>query len=197
MPFSSTTAATMTTTISEPVPILLAAVNGFITGVSNTNISGTGYFYSHSPYAPGILEGEEPYRACDGNISTKYRNFGNCYFGAIDKYCGLNTGFYLELQHGLTLTTGLRVCTADASPAYDPFVVSLEGSNISGDDLAYGTSWTLIYNGASGLQTNPGRESCGSIQFFNNTIQYKSYRFLVFRKRGIADSVQYSEVKLY
>ncbi|CAF1159884.1 unnamed protein product [Adineta steineri] len=194
MPFSSTTAATAI--ITEPVPILLTAVNGSIEGIYSTNIGGPSYLGS-PPFSSGIQQGAEAYRACDGDISTKYRNFGSCFQEVLATNCGLNTGFYLELQRGLTLVTGLRVCTADFPSEYDPFVVSLEGSNLSRDNLTHGTSWTLIYNGASGLHTDPGRKSCGPIQFFNNTIQYKSYRFLVSHKRGIADSVQYSEVKLY
>ncbi|CAF1613047.1 unnamed protein product, partial [Adineta ricciae] len=72
-----------------------------------------------------------------------------------------------------------------------------EGSNQSAANLTLGSSWTLIYNGASGLATYPGPNSGGSIQQTNNTISYKSYRFLVSGKRSTSNSVLYSELIFY
>jgi len=111
--------------------------------------------------------------------------------------CGLNTGFYLELLQGQVLVTALQVCTANDFPERDPLTVTLEGSNQSGTALTVGTSWSLIYSGNTGLPSNPGRGICGTVQSFNNSIQYKSYRFLVSGKRDMSNSVQYSELQLF
>jgi hypothetical protein len=141
--------------------------------------------------------GQGPASACDGSISTKYVNFGPCTISDNAPQCGLNTGFYLELQRGASLVTGLQICTANDYPDRDPFSVTLEGSNQSGTALTFGFSWNLIYSGISGLQADPGRNHCGIVQLFNNTIQYQSYRFLASSKRNISDSIQYSEVQLF
>ncbi|CAF1558763.1 unnamed protein product [Adineta steineri] len=151
---------------------------------------------------PGLLAGHyrpehSPANACDGDTSTKYLSYGRC---SDDKHaveCGSDTGFYLELKRGASLVTGLQICTANDRPERDPLTMSLEGSNQSGSNLTLGSSWTLIYNGPSGLQTNPGRLTCRIMQLTNNSIQYKSYRFLVSSKRGVENSVQYSELKLF
>jgi len=141
--------------------------------------------------------GQGPASACDDNISTKYVNFGPCAISVSAPQCGLNTGFYLELQRGASLVTGLQICTADDHLDRDPILVTLEGSNQSGTALTLGSSWNLIYSGISGLQTDPGRNHCGIVQLFNNTIQYQSYRFLALSNRGSEDSIQYSEVRLF
>ncbi len=158
---------------------------------SNSLASTIGSSAGQSPLAQG------PASACDGSISTKYVNFGPCTISDNAPQCGLNTGFYLELQRGASLVTGLQICTADDNPDRDPFSVTLEGSNQSGTALTLGSIWTLIYSGISGLQTDPGRFTCGIEQLFINTIQYKSYRFLALSKRDFEDSIQYSEVRLF
>ncbi|CAF1091796.1 unnamed protein product [Adineta steineri] len=60
-----------------------------------------------------------------------------------------------------------------------------------------GSSWTLIYSGSTGLETDPGRYTCAMVQLIDNSIQYRSYRFLVTGKRSTSYSVQYSEVILF
>ncbi|CAF1517571.1 unnamed protein product, partial [Rotaria sordida] len=107
-------------------------------------------------YIGQYIPTESPYNACDNNTGTKYLSFGTCGETTIDSICGLNTGLYLELQPGSSLIIGLQMCTGNDYPERDPFIVSLEGSNLSGTVLNLGTSWTLIYNGPSGLQTDPG-----------------------------------------
>ncbi|CAF4134679.1 unnamed protein product, partial [Adineta steineri] len=177
--------------------ISLDTIDGVVYGVHNTKInqdsqaSGSGLSSGHYP------TDDSPANACDGATSTKYLNFGTCSEGGYDITCGLDTGFYLELKRGVALVTGLQICTGSDFPERDPLTVSLEGSNQSGASLTLGSSWTLIYNGPSGLQTNLGRLTCGIMQLMNNSIQYKSYRFLVSSKRGASNSVQYSELKLF
>ncbi|CAF0967583.1 unnamed protein product [Adineta steineri] len=140
---------------------------------------------------------QSPDNACDGNHLTKYLNFGMCFEDSHGVQCGLDTGFFLELKRGASLVTGLQICTAEDFATRDPLMISLEGSNEPYPTLILGPSWTLIYNGPSGLQKDPGRLTCGIVQLINNSAQYKSYRFLVSGKRNISNSVQYSELKLF
>lgn len=109
---------------------------------------------------------------------------------------GLGSGFYVT--NSLTapsILTQFRIATADDRHGRDPLVVSIEGSN--GGDLTEGTSWTLIYNGSTGLEIDPGREVFGPFQSVLNIKPFSSYRFLTLVKRTIEDSVQYSEVEFY
>jgi hypothetical protein len=135
--------------------------------------------------------------ACDNNLFTKYLNFGWCQQYQFNDLCGLNTGLYLTLQRGASLVVGLQICTANDYLKRDPVTVTLEGSNQSGITLTLGASWTLIYNGSSGMYQNPGRCSCGAVQYFDNMIQYISYRFLVTSIRKMFDATQYSEFQLF
>ncbi|CAF1053954.1 unnamed protein product [Adineta steineri] len=135
-------------------------------------------------------------KASGNNITTKYLNFGSYLYLNTYDICGLNTRFYVTLKRGVSLAMGVQICTADDMSARDPIIVTLEGSNSTNIDLTYGINWNLIYNGNSGLTNDPGRLTCGQTQFFCNSKQYMSYRFLVTRKRALANSVQYSEVRL-
>ncbi len=178
--------------------IALISIDGSIKAIYNTQVYGDSLAST-----PGVNSGNYPSdqpvaQACDRNISTKYLNFGQCTEGNQAAICGLSTGFYLELQQGALLVTGLRLCTGNDFPERDPFRVSLEGSNQSGTALTLGKSWTPIYEGNSGLETDPGRNDCGIVQSFSNSIRYKSYRFLVvFKRTWSSNSVQYSELQLF
>ena len=140
--------------------------------------------------------GEAPYYGCDGNTATKSLNFGNCAQADNSLTCGLNTGLYVTQSGSESLVIGLRLCTGNDMPVRDPMNVTLEGSNASNSNLVLGSSWTLIYQGNSGLDVDPGRTSCGGIVLFSNTLRFNSYRFLVTWKRGSDNSIQFSELKL-
>ena len=76
-------------------------------------------------------------------------------------------------------------------------MVTLEGSNTDKSLLTLGSSWTLIYNGSSGLKSDPGRGKAGVLQMLNNSQPYHSYRLLIVSKRGIESGVHYSEFAFY
>ena len=175
----------------------LVSVDGTIRGVYNTTVGGSSTASSAGTGVGQYIANDPPANACDNDTSTQYLNFGSCTQTDNSSLCGLNTGFYLELQRGSSLVNSIQLCTANDSAERDPLVVSLEGSNLSGTNLTLGSSWSLIYNDTSGLDTDPGRSSCGSVQTINNAVQYKSYRFLVSGKRSMSNSVQYSEVRLF
>ncbi|CAF1006642.1 unnamed protein product [Adineta ricciae] len=194
---TTTSNMTMTTTEIDMCMILLTAVQRKVYGVHNTFVGG-----DSTRATPGSKRGQyspedSPDKACDGNVSTKYINYGSCEKMIFSDSCGLNTGFYLELARGSTLINGLKICLTGLSCPCGPTVVSLEGSNMTGTDLTLGSSWTLLYHGTSGLSDDPGRQKCGSLQHFNNTIAYTSYRFLVLAKNAGEVLVEYSEVQLY
>ncbi|CAF1088951.1 unnamed protein product [Adineta ricciae] len=193
----TTTMITGSSTITEEGQVSLVAVKKSVKGVHHTVMGGSSMEAGAGDDSGHYLPYNTPAKACDNDLTTKYVSFGPCYLYKDGDMCGLNTGFYLELQHGPTIVNALRICTANDSAERDPTVVSLEGSHISGIPLIRGTSWTPLYKGASGLEKDPGRSKCGPIQHFDNAIKYKSYRFLVSGKRSVSNSVQYSEVQLY
>ena len=157
---------------------------------STPSISGSGsangqYYYT-----------EIPSYACDGSLSNQYTSFGACTVAGNTMACGTNTGFYRTPLRGASLITGLQVCTGSSTIARDPITITFEGSNQAASALNLGSSWTLLYTGQSGLATNPGRQACGTSQYFTNSIWYYSYRFLVTSKRGNQSATSYSEVRL-
>ena len=167
-----------------------AVWNTIAGGDSTLSTSGSGIWN----YFPG----ETAQSACDNNITIKNTSFGPCNASnrAID--CGSNTGFYRTLSRGPSLITALQVCTENANPPRDPMTITFEGSNQLTPALNIGSSWTLIYNGPSGLVIDPGRRSCGIVQSFSgHSVRYSSYRFLVTLKRSNGSSVSYADVKLF
>ena len=90
-----------------------------------------------------------------------------------------------------------RFCAANSLPARDPLSVTIEGINQTGSSLFLGSSWSLIYNGSTGLEPDTGRFNCDTIQTLSNSIAYKNYRFLVTLKRSNQSAVQYSEIQLF
>jgi len=76
--------------------------------------------------------------------------------------------------------------------------ITIEGSIQPSSALLLGSSWTLLYNGSSGLDSDPGRSSEGVIETVTNIISsYNSYRLLVTSKRNSSNAVQYSEIELF
>ncbi|CAF1479303.1 unnamed protein product, partial [Rotaria sordida] len=134
-----------------------------------------------------------------GNISIK--SFNNCFGSGSTNTknlkTGLNTGFYLKLNAGICIVNGFQFTTATSHPKRDPIMVTLEGSNANKSLLTLGSSWTLMYNGSSGLESVPGRGKTGVLQMFNNSQPYRSYRLLVVLKRGVESGVHYSEFAFY
>jgi hypothetical protein len=173
-----------------------ACSNETVYGLWNTFAGGNGTIALSGSSAGDYYPGEDPPNVCDNNFGTKYTNFGACNSGSNSVSCGSNTGFYRTPQRGASLLIGLQVCTGPNLPNRDPITITFEGSNQPNASLLLGSSWTLIYNGSSGLDADPGRLTCGTTQFFrNNSIWYSSYRLLVTSKRGVDTSTWYSEVQ--
>lgn len=151
---------------------------------------------SQGDYSGQYLINKNAVSAIDQIITTKYVNYGYSNKTILTASGGLDSGFYLTTSLSSSpILTKFRIGTANDRPYRDPLVVTIEGSN--GGDLTQGGSWTLIYNGSTGLEIDPGRETFGSFQSILNFKPFYSYRFLTVSKRSIDDSVQYSEVEFY
>ncbi|CAF4833910.1 unnamed protein product, partial [Rotaria magnacalcarata] len=153
-----------------------------------SNGTGIGKYYS----------GEGPGNAFDRNTNTKYTNSGACNNTASGSpTCGQNTGVYLTLQRGASMLVAFRLATANSYPQRDPLMITIEGSNSNSTELTRGSSWTLLYNGSSGISTTQTRLTCGSTQWLpTNSTWYASYRFLVnlAMNNGVSmPTIQYSE----
>ena len=181
------------------VPILVIGVNDTLVGLWQTTSGGSGTLATPGWNAGNYVAAEPPRSAFDGNCLTKFTSFGTCSLsGASATVCGLQTGFYVTLQRGATVMKALQFCTGNDNPPRDPLTMTLEGSNQTGSALMLGSSWSLVYNGITGLATDPGRQSLGVKQTFSsNTIAYSSYRFLITSKRAADIATQYSELNLF
>ncbi|CAF4182198.1 unnamed protein product, partial [Adineta steineri] len=115
--------------VCPPITTLISldTIDGVVYGVHNTKIN-----QDSQASGPGLLSGHyptdhSPANACDGATSTKYLHFGWCQSDHWEVYCGLDTGFYLELKRGASFVTGLQICPANDRESRDPLTVSLEG----------------------------------------------------------------------
>ncbi|CAF1129246.1 unnamed protein product [Rotaria sordida] len=184
-----------TTTTARPIVAITQAGDSII-GICNTIAGGsTGTSGSSYPFY------ESPSDAIDGSTSTKYLNYGSLSSSCSSSSpAGIDTGFYITPAiSNTTIALGLLFATANDSPDRDPITVTLEGTNATSSvGLNSGASWTLIYNGSTGIDPSidPGRNTYLSQQNFSNTIAFSSYRLLVTSKRGSGNAVQYSEAQI-
>jgi hypothetical protein len=145
-------------------------------------------------------EAEIPEYVFDSDKTTKYNSYGVCSRIPSSKNldCGINTGFYVVLRSCPSLLIAFRFRTANDLSERDPFRITIEGSNQNSSDLLFGSSWTLIYSGSTGLDTISDRYTYGVTQWIpNNLLWFKSYRVLVIEKRDVPNAVQYADVDLY
>ena len=195
---TATTTTTTTTTTVQGLP-LLTDTNEIIIGLWNTVAGG-----NQTISIPGGCVGchvplERPENAFDQNVTTKYTNFGSCGAFVLSPTCGINTGIYVPLRRGSSLLLAFRFCTGNNIPERDPLTVTIEGSNQPNSAFILSSSWTLIYDGSTGLDIDPGRFNYGIMQnLTSNTAWYNSYRILISSKRNIdANAVQYGEIELF
>lgn len=179
---------------------LLTTTNETVYGVWNTTAGGdsipsTSGISSVGSYYPS----QGPDNVFDNRTNTKYTSFGTCTFlsGMQSLQCGENTGFYFTPQQGPSLLVSVQFCTGNDLPDRDPLTITIEGSNQSPSLLTLGLSWTLFYNGSTGLQLTSARQTCGVTQSISgNSNWYSSYRILATSKRDNQTCTQYSEVIL-
>ena len=135
-------------------------------------------------------EGAE--KVADGDVHTKYRNFGKA-----------NSGFIVTPSVGLTTVSAFIITTASDFPERDPGSWELYGTTdpITSPDFSQGVSenWQLI---ASGNFSLPDNRLATSVPIqFENAVPYLSYRMVFPTLKDPsspnADSVQFAEIQLY
>lgn len=169
-------------------------------GIWNTVAGGNSIAATGGMGAGMYVAAEPPINAFDSNCATKYTSFGECPATnpSGNLTCGTKTGFYVTLQGGAVVVHSFRFCTGNDFPERDPMTLTVEGSNSTGAALNLGSSWTLLYNGLSGLSIDPGRNSLGqTVAIPSNTVAYLSYRILISSKRAANYVCQYSELQLF
>lgn len=173
--------------------ILLTDTNETIFGIFNTTAGGSS---SSATSIQQYHSSESPENVFDRNVNTKYYNYGLS--SLPNSSTGINSGFYFTVKRGSSLLIAVQFCTANDHPDRDPLTMTIEGTNHISTLLTDGSSWTLIYNGTTGLENTTQRYTNGTnIRLSNRFVWYLSYRLLITSKRGIDDGVQYSEVYLY
>ncbi|MDR2463405.1 MAG: glycoside hydrolase family 95 protein [Verrucomicrobiales bacterium] len=108
----------------------------------------------------------------------------------------LQPGFVLTLSAGETVAKGFRFITGGDVPGRDPLTVVVEGSN---DDKAFengAKDFTLLYEGPSGLENDPGRRKEGGWIKLENTLPFKTYRVLFTQTRENGAGTQFGEFQL-
>lgn len=171
---------------SSSVQSLWNTVAGGFPSIAVENASGVGtYFTSQS--ASNLF---------DGRTTTKFTSRGNSSSGS-NAIAGLNTGFHLTIAECQPTLVQFRLATSDTGPERDPMTMTIEGSNCY--NLTTCASWSLIYNGTTGLDGVPARQTFGPLQTISSPVVYTSYRFLMTSKRNSTNSIfiSYSEVELY
>ena len=180
---------------------MLTGKNEVIYGLWNTTASGDSTLSTLGPSAGSYGTSQGPDNAFDQNSTTKYTSYGVCNSSSAPSLarsvCGTNTGVFLTLQRGPSVLIAIRFRAATSLPERDPMRITIEGSNQPSSVLLLSSSWTLIYHGSNGFDSDPGRSNFGVTEMLpNNAVLYQSYRLLVTSTRNISNAVQYSEVEL-
>lgn len=146
-----------------------------------------------SLYPPGL-----PNSLFDGDLTTTLDMYGVCNISYYGAECGENTGVYAVSRRGAFVLTAFRIGTGYYGSSRDPMFMTIEGSNQTDSSLTLGSSWTLLYNGTSGLAVHPGLFSWGIKQTVsNNSLAFTSYRFLILSKRDSESCVEFSEIQVF
>ena len=163
--------------------------------VWNTKAGGNSTVATSAGGVGDYYPSEGPNLLFDGDATTRYTIFGSCNSVGHSSTCGVSTGLYLTLNGGPFTLLGFYIGTETVDPARDPLTFTIEGSNAAGGSLISGSSWTLVYNGSTGIDLDPGRHVYGLLQLLGYTCPpFKSYRFLVTLVRGSPTCASYSEL---
>ena len=156
-----------------------------------------------SPSTPGTgigtyWSGDSPKNVFDGNWASSFASYGVGNASWWSNTSGVNVGVYLTIPTSPFILKAFRFITTTNTYNRDPMKLTIEGSNLVGSALTLGSSWTLIYNGTTGLDIDPGRTQPGVQQILNGNVSpFSSYRFIITKKRYIDTCVNYAEIELY
>jgi hypothetical protein len=125
-------------------------------------------------------------------------NFGDAGMGISSSTAGVGTGVYTIPIVGVSIVCSIQFQTGGDVPARDPLSITLEGSNAIGTALSHGSSWTLLYSGATGLAPfDVSRSAWGEMQNFTNTRPFTVYRMIVTSQRAADHCTQFAEMYLF
>jgi hypothetical protein len=135
---------------------------------------------------------EGPENLFDESSSTKYLNFGR-----------ENSGFIVTPSSGPSVAGSFILTTANDFDGRDPISWEIFGTNAEIVTENNGTGqnepWTLLGSGT--VEAPLARFTAAPEVFFDNTVSYTSYKFLVTSVRSPLganiDSTQYSEFQLF
>jgi hypothetical protein len=188
----TTTARVLTYQIlTNPSDTIIAIYNATAGGSSIYSSIGNGIGEYPSNQGPS---------ACIDFSNTTCLNFGNVgqnLTGATNT-AGVGTGVYTVPGIGASILVSVQFETTNGSANRDPLTITLEGTNATGTDLSMGYSWTLLYNGMTGLSLlSSNRLTWGDLQNFSNTQTFTTYRMLITSQRGVDDCTEFTEMHLY
>jgi hypothetical protein len=151
-------------------------------------------YSSHSRHP----DGENPPKALDGNVDTKYLNFGD----AGSRKNARNSGLIVTPTTAGTIIQSMVLTTANDAENRDPASYAIYGTNDSilstnNSDGQGGEVWTLISEGSVALPA--ARKTAGEPISFANSTPYNSYRIVFpelknFRADGL---MQIADVGLF
>lgn len=131
---------------------------------------------------------EHPGRVVDGDVNTKYLNFGK-----------ENSGVIIIPSVGPSIVRNLNFVTANDSIGRDPASFQLFGTRgpVTSTDNSQGTNeqWTLIASGALALPD--ARLTAGDPITINNTTAYTAYKILfpTLKSANTVNSMQVAEIR--
>ena len=138
--------------------------------------------------------GEGVKSAIDGSLDSKYYN--TVRNPTTNEAAGVGSGSVISLSAPAALST-FQIATANDVPGRDPLAITIEGSNDPAAAQDGATGFTLLYDGLTGIDVNPGRKAWGPAIGFPNQTAYRTYRILATEARALnGDGIQYSEMRL-
>lgn len=130
----------------------------------------------------------------DGDVNTKYLNFGR-----------LNTGFIVTPSIGASTLDSFQITTANDSPGRDPVIWMLYGTNdaitTGNNETGTAENWTLICGGTLSLPDD--RNTLGPmVEICNQSMAYTSYKMIfptvkAAEYSGENNSMQIAEIQFY
>ena len=171
---------------SGSIAALWNTVAGGSSSIAYEAVSGLGTYYT----------GQSPDNVFDGKSNSIYSSRGSPGSGNVST-AGLNTGFHFTIAQCQPTLVQFRIATTTGGADRDPMTMTIEGTNCA--NLTSCSSWTLLYNGTTGLASITARQTFGPLQTITNPQSFTGYRFLMTSKRNNGNSifVSYSEVELY
>lgn len=188
-----------TTTASGPIFQIITRVNDPITAIWKTAAGNMSYNAIVGTGVGNYASGQGPSECVDFS-NTTYLNYGNVGLNAtgMTNTAGVGTGVHTTPQIGASIVQSIQFQTGNDSINRDPLNITLEGSNATGTNLFFGSFWTLLYAGSTGLSPlTTTRLAWGELQNFTNSQAFTSYRMIVTEQRGVDYCVEFAEMHLY